>query len=168
MNDYEKYLRKVKANLHLDSKTKKRVIEGLRTEIEYATENGETIQEVLNRMGKPEKMALSYNESYKNDYSYQKKRKYSIAKIISIISLLIMIVLLLISVFIGIQNGGDYLISYFGGVSNPLSVEITNSTITIMDLIKYMACYIAIPFIMFILSTVYCVIVKVKEKREKI
>lgn len=127
MNDYEKYLRKVKANLHLDSKTKKRVIEGLRTEIEYATENGETIQEILNRMGKTEKMALSYNESYKNDYSYQKKRKYSIAKNISIISLLIMIALLLISVFIGMQNGGNYSISYFGGVSNPISVEITNN-----------------------------------------
>ena len=81
MNDYEKYLRKVKANLHLDSKTKKRVIEGLRTEIEYATENGETIQEVLNRMGKPEKMALSYNESYKNDYSYQKKENIVLQKI---------------------------------------------------------------------------------------
>lgn len=164
MNDYEKYLRKVKANLHLDSKTKKRVIEGLRTEIEYATENGETIQEILNRMGKPEKMALSYNESYKNDYSYQKKRKYSIAKNISIISLLIMIALLLISVFIGIQIGGNYSISYFGGVSNPISVEITNNPITIMDLIKYIACYIAIPFITFVLSTIYCVVIKVKNE----
>ncbi len=164
MNDYEKYLRKVKANLHLDSKTKKRVIEGLRTEIEYATENGETIQEILNRMGKPEKMALSYNESYKNDYSYQKKRKYSIAKNISIISLLIMIALLLISVFIGIQNGGNYSISYFGGVSNPISVEITNNPITIMDLIKYIACYIAIPFLMFVLSTIYCVVIKLKNE----
>lgn len=164
MNDYEKYLRKVKANLHLDSKTKKRVIEGLRTEIEYATENGETIQEILNRMGKPEKTALSYNESYKNDYSYQKKRKYSIAKNISIISLLIMIALLLISVFIGIKIGGNYSISCFGGVSNPISVEITNNPITIMDLIKYIACYIAIPFITFVLSTVYCVVIKVKNE----
>lgn len=167
MNDYEKYLRKVKANLHLDSKTKKRVIEGLRTEIEYATENGETIQEILNRMGKPEKMALSYNESYKNDYSYQKKRKYSIAKNISIISLLIMIALLLISVFIGIQNGGNYSISYFGGVSNPISVEITNNPITIMDLIKYIACYIAIPFLMFVISTIYCVTLNLKYKNKK-
>lgn len=166
MNDYEKYLRKVKAHLHLDSKTKKRVIEGLRTEIEYATENGETIQEVLNRMGKPEKMALSYNESYKNDYSYQKKRKYSIAKNISIISLLIMIALLLISVFIGIQIGGNYSISYFGGVSNPISVEITNNPITIMDLIKYLACYIAIPFLMFVISTIYCVTLNLKDKNK--
>lgn len=166
MNDYEKYLRNVKANLHLDSKTKKRVIEGLRTEIEYATENGETIQEILNRMGKPEKMALSYNESYKNDYSYQKKRKYSIAKNISIISLLIMIALLLISVFIGIQNGGNYSISYFGGVSNPISVEITNNPITIMDLIKYIACYIAIPFLMFVISTIYCVTLNLKYKNK--
>ena len=74
-----------------------------------------------------------------------------------------MIVLLFISVFIGIQNDGNYSVSYFAGVSNPVSVEITNSPINIMDLIKYIACYITIPFITFVLSTVYCVVIKVKN-----
>lgn len=80
MNSLEKYAKQVKRHLYVDRKTKKRIIEGLMAEFEYALSNGETENEILTRMGAASQMAADYNSSYKNDPDYQANRKYAICQ----------------------------------------------------------------------------------------
>lgn len=165
MSVYERYLAKVKFHLRVDKKTKNRIIDGLRTEMEYAIENGESSDELFKRMGSPEEMARSYNNTYKKDPDYQKRKRYRIAKAISLTSLIITAIAALAVIIVGVSLMDNYSVSQIGGVSGPTTSETVNTPLTFLDLIRSTGKYIAIPIIVFVSSTIYCLIEKIQNRK---
>ncbi len=168
MNIYEKYLMKVKFRLHVDRETKKRIIDGLRTDMEYAIENGETSDELFRRMGSPEEMAESFNSTYQKDPDYQKRKRYRIAKVITFTSLGISVILVLAVIMVGVNLRGNYSISPIGGVSGPTNIETVSTPVTLLDVIKPISKYVTIFMIVFVLSAAYCIKEKFRQKGNKI
>ena len=161
----EKYLANVRIRLHVDKKNRERIINGLRTEIEYALEKGESIENILKRMGSPAEMANSYNDTYKNDIFFQKKKTYKIVKVVAIASLvasLLFLGVILISILVLPADGS---ISQVGGVSGPAIIETTSRPLTLFEILRPYYKYTCIPLSLFVLSTLYYITEKIKQKR---
>lgn len=166
MNSLEKYANQVKRHLRVDHKTKKRIVEGLMAEFQYALSNGETESEILTRMGAASQMAADYNSSYKNDPDYQTNRKYTIVKTASIVSLIITLIIVGIAIGLQIYTMNHASVSSTGGVSGPANVEITSAPITFFDLIQNARWFIAIPLAVFVLSVAYCIISRIQRTKK--
>ncbi len=165
MNIYDRYLAKVKFHLCVDRKMKNRIIDDLRMEMTYAIENGETSDELFKRMGSPKEMARSYNNTYKKDIDYQRRKRYRIGNVISLTSFIITVVFVLAVVIVGVSLMDNYSVSQIGGVSESTTLETVDTPLTFFDLIKSAGKYIAIPIMVFVASTIYCFIEKSKQKR---
>lgn len=162
---YNQYITTLKRHLRVDRKTKKRIIKSLYEEVQFSLDNGENIDDILNRMGSADRMAKDYNESYKEDPIYQKHRKYIIIRRIAIVSLLTAVVLLLVSVSVQFYILNSSFVSQVGGVSEPNSVETTSQTVGIIHLLKNTNKIVPFALIVFVLSTIYCIITRIKKKK---
>lgn len=165
MNSLEKYAKKVRRRLRVDHKTKRRIVEGLMAEFEYALSNGETESQILARMGTATQMAADYNSSYKDDSNYQTNRKYSIARTVSIVSLILTVIIIGIAIGLQIYTMNNASFSSTGGVAGPVNVAITSAPITFFDLIQNARWFIATPLIVFVLSVTYCIISRIRQKK---
>lgn len=77
------FIAKIKRNLHLDSKTKNRVVEGIQTEIQLSLDAGLSINEAIEKLGQPKDIAGEYNRSYRDEPDFQSMRKvYRLKKVL--------------------------------------------------------------------------------------
>lgn len=122
MMDYNSYVKRIKRRLHVDEKTKRRIVEGIEAEIQHALDGGESLDDIQTRMGAPKGVAAEYNISYKNDTAYQTDHRVILAKRVMIIAFLSA------ALAIGVSKIGRVLffdsnhVSSTGGVSGPLKI----------------------------------------------
>ena len=159
------YISKVNRYLHLDRKTKKRIIEGLQTEIQLALDNGESIDDILNQMGSAKDVADDYNKSYRSDPEYVAQRRYSILKRTALIAFIVAVAFFGVSligqtIFMNSDN-----VSQIGGISGPANVVKTESVISPLRWIDFIGKITFIPMVVFVFSTLYCFIVKIKKRK---
>ena len=162
MNDVNLYLLHVQKHLHLDKKIKKRIMEDLRAEMEYAIENGEASEDIVQRMGAPKSVALEYNEFYKHDAVYQARRKCVISRRIAAVSFIFTVLILLLT-FVGenLYWNSDF-VTKIGGMSGPSNVVMTSRMLTPLDFILRVKSIVPILLAVLVFSTIYYFIQKYK------
>ncbi len=78
----EQYMKQAEKELHLPRKVRKDIIRDLNEIFASALENGETEQQVINRLGTPKEFAASITEQLGIDFAASEKRGEIIASII--------------------------------------------------------------------------------------
>lgn len=81
----EKYIKQVEKELHIPRKAKKEVIRDLNEIFASALENGETEQQVIDRLGNPKEFAENTAEQLGIDLTSLHKHKVVISGIVALI-----------------------------------------------------------------------------------
>ena len=81
----EKYIKQVEKELHIPHKAKKEVIRDLNEIFVSALENGETEQQVIDRLGNPKEFAESTAEQLGFDITVLHKQKKIISSIVTLV-----------------------------------------------------------------------------------
>ena len=160
----DSYLTKIKQRLHLDRRTKQRVIEGIQTEIQLLLDEGATLEEAVDKLGSPKEIARDYNQSYKHDPEYQKKwRSYVIIRvaIIIIIAATVLLITSQVGKYIFFNSGH---VSTTGGVSGPESVVETIHTISPLFFLDIAERIALILLVAFVLSIICWLLTRIKRK----
>ena len=143
------YILKLKNRLHLDRKTKMRVIEGIQTEIQVLLDKGLPFDACVEQIGSPKEVADDYNLTYKNEPNYRVKRisyAFSRVSVHLLVAVLMFFVTSLVGKYIFFKSG---YVSTVGGVDGPTSfVEITNviSPLLIFDVFERIAIVLLVVF----------------------
>ena len=118
------YVKTISRKLRLDPGTRKRVIEGIQTEIQLLLDKGSSFNAAQDIIGPPDKVAEDYNSAYASDPEYHRRfRLYMASKTIAFI-------LVAAVILNGVYWIGRYLlfhgrnISQVGGADGPANVII--------------------------------------------
>ena len=122
--DAKKYVNAIGRKIKCGGKKKKEIKKQLLTDIATRTEQGETLEEVIARMGSVKDIADSFNETL----SAKEKRKYTCTKVLKIVIPILVIVALLIGLlYWALPKGSSIAESkYFteGGMADAMAVTV--------------------------------------------
>jgi len=126
----KQYINRVMHHLHLPGDLRDRVREDLTQDIRAALENGETMEQIIERMGKPYHLATELEQNYLGECAPMPKGKkfLRVASVIAIVA----------SIFSLLSNGIKMLIlnsianeaasiGIIGGADGPTSIFVTTS-----------------------------------------
>ena len=143
----KQYINRVMHHLHLPAELRTRVREDLTQDIRAALENGETMEQIINRMGKPNHLAAELEQNYLGECAPMPKRKkfLRVAAIIAIIA----------SAFSLLSNGIKMLIinaisneaasiGIIGGADGPTSIFVATSIAPMWKIIVQPALAVAV------------------------
>lgn len=89
----EKYIKAVLKKLRCSGSKKKEIRKELESDISGAMENGETLEEIMNRMGAPASLAGEFNENFPKEetMAFRRRRGWQIAGIVTGILVLLLL-----------------------------------------------------------------------------
>ena len=117
----EKYIKQVEKELHIPHKAKKEVVRDLNEIFASALENGETEQQVIERLGSPKEFAESTAEQLGIDITALRKQK---GGILGIVALVIAVIAFVIY---GTTHAGDIEPGTIGQADAMTNIQIAGS-----------------------------------------
>ncbi len=130
----EKYIKQVKKRLAVPSSKRKTVLQDLEKTFASAAENGETEQQVIDRLGTPEQFVAGIEEQFGID---RKKRLKTRTIIWTTICLVVAVIVF--SVYLTIQQEMIGAIGIIGGADGPTAILVSGPGIDISLLVLIVA-----------------------------
>lgn len=144
----ENYLKQLEKALKVEPKIKEKIISDMRSDFEMYIAAGDTIEQIIGKIGSPEDVANDFNQNYPEYRQNKKKRKLGIFTIICTAVSAIFLSIGLIGRFVYL--GGNY-VSHIGGADLPTDIVVTSapiSALTIYDgLIKIAIGLLVVGFV---------------------
>jgi len=124
----KKYLRKIEWHLMLPKDVRRRCMEDLNSSIEERREAGQSDDEIMAELGKPEKVAEELNRQMQ-DYMLKKTPWRFVCLIAAAIAFLLMMWDLFVDIlFSSILTGANESVGIIGGADGPTSILVTTAT----------------------------------------
>lgn len=157
----DKYLKKFKKALKVNSKLKKKIVSDIRADFEMHIANGNTVEQTIKKLGNPKEAAEEFNQNYPE---YKVNAKKRILSILTMVFALVSIICLLIGIigkFAYLENNQ---ISHIGGVDLPTEIFIVSEPISALTIFDGLIKISMIIFAAVILCIVY-LLIKFRKKR---
>ena len=143
----EKYVASIIRRLNLPKKTRERIRQDLLQDIQTAVEEGQTLEEVMARMGTPEEAAQEFNESYgdmseKSGWTRILKIIFIAAIVLSSLYLIFNLIILLVTASFGMSPSQN--VGIIGGADGPTAIFITSQYEPLPTILKLIVSLIVI------------------------
>lgn len=162
-NSVESYLRQVKKALKTEPMIKDKIISDLRSDIDNLIENGLTVEQAINKIGKPKELAADFNQNY---IEYQNIKKSKTAKTLSAVLAAIAVVCLAAGTIGKTVYMQSSHFSYIGGTDGPTSIYVKTEPLTAFVLFDWLVKFAVVAFVVAAILFAGYIILNCKTKGE--
>lgn len=131
MGTMDKYLKQLERSLNAESSIKKKILCDMRSDFETYLAKGDTVEQIIEKMGTPEEVAREFNQNYPEYQSNKQKRQISIFTIVCAVVSAVCLSVGLIGKFVYLDSSR---VSHIGGADLPTKIVVTGQPISALTL----------------------------------